>query len=48
VALAKVNNTPAPSMPAELAANTTTAGTANEPQGNLVRLAFCQSEQRLA
>ena len=32
VALAKANNTPVPSMPAELAANTTTSATVNEPQ----------------
>jgi len=45
VALAKANNTPVASMPAELAANTTTTATVNEPQVTAMKQAPLKAQK---
>jgi LPXTG-motif cell wall-anchored protein len=45
VALAKANNTPVPSMPADFAVNTTTAATVNEPQVTAMKLAPLKAQK---
>ena len=45
VALAKANNTPVPSMPADFAANTTTAATVNEPQVTAMKQAPLKAQK---